>query len=68
MVGKVGIPFEAARENECLAVVATSYGGHLGWCQSASMGCGYANASAQNEDSWTEEVVMKWFETCCSQF
>jgi len=61
VVGSEGIPFEAARENENVVVVATEGGGHLGWCQSLGLGCGYARDPSQN--SWTEDLVLDFFET-----
>ena len=53
VVGRQGIPFEAARANENLLVVATANGGHLGWCEGLTKGCGFGR-----EPSWTEDVVL----------
>ena len=64
VVGNAGIPFEAARTNENVLVVATSYGGHLGWCEGTQLGCGYATDPSKN--SWTEDLVLDWFDHCLS--
>ena len=59
VVGNQGIPYEAARKNPNMLVVATSYGGHLGWCEGADKGCGYAQDPSQT--SWTEDLVLDFF-------
>ncbi|QDZ24188.1 alpha/beta hydrolase [Chloropicon primus] len=65
VVGNVGIPFEAARKNENVVVVATDSGGHLGWCQSTHLGCGFAKNT--QETSWTEDLVMDFFHQALQQ-
>ena len=60
VVGTAGIPFEAARQNPNVLLVATQHGGHLGWCEGVGKGCGYA--SDVKSPSWTEEVVLDFFE------
>ena len=61
IVGKKGIPFEAARKDPNMMVVATDHGGHLGWVESRRAGCGYA--IELDKATWTERVVLSFFET-----
>ena len=60
IVGDFGIPFEAARNNPNLVLIATYHGGHLGWVEGSHLGCGYAKD--QSKPSWTEKVVLNFLE------
>merc|ERR1712118_619538 len=60
VVGTAGIPFEAARQNPNVLLVATQHVWHLGWCEGVGKGYGYA--SDVKSPSWTEEVVLDFFE------